>query len=84
MRAWPAGAVDHCIAAPPFGTASGRGRRSKRGMGWAFSSHVTIQEAWDQFGEDEYFQFTIGWLRGACRVVNPNGKLLVFGALSNH
>jgi len=83
MRSWPDDCIDHCIADPPFGIASGRGRRSKRGLGWAFSSHVTIQEAWDQFGEDEYFQFTIDWLRQVCRVVKPNGNILVFGTFHN-
>ena len=83
MRSWPDDCIDHCIADPPFGIASGRGRRSKRGLGWAFSSHVTIQEAWDQFGEDEYFQFTIDWLREVCRVVKPNGNILVFGTFHN-
>ncbi len=33
MRSWPDACVDHCIADPPFGIASGRGRgRSKRGL----------------------------------------------------
>ena len=79
MRGWPDACVDHCIADPPFGIASGRGRRSKRGLGWAFSSHVTMQEAWDQFTEDEYFRFSVDWLREVCRVVKPNGNMLVFG-----
>ena len=79
MRSWPDACIDHCIADPPFGIASGRGRRSKRGLGWAFSSHVTMQEAWDQFTEDEYFSFSLNWLREVCRVVKPNGNILVFG-----
>ena len=80
MRSWPDDCIDHCIADPPFGIASGRGRSSKSGLGWAFSSHVTMQEAWDQFSsEDEYFQFTLDWLREVCRVVKPNGNILVFG-----
>jgi site-specific DNA-methyltransferase (adenine-specific) len=79
MRSWPDDCVDHCIADPPFGIASGRGRRSKSGLGWAFSSHVTMQETWDQFTEDEYFRFSLDWLREVCRVVKPNGNLLVFG-----
>jgi site-specific DNA-methyltransferase (adenine-specific) len=79
MRSWPDACVDHCIADPPFGIASGRGRRGKRGLSWAFSSHVTMQEAWDQFGEDEYFRFSLDWLREVCRVVKPNGNILVFG-----
>jgi len=83
MRSWPDGCIDHCIADPPFGIASGRGRRSKAGLGWAFSSHVTMQEAWDQFSEDEYFRFSLDWLREVCRVVKPNGNILVFGTYHN-
>ncbi len=83
MRSWPDACVDHCIADPPFGIASGRGRRGKRGLGWAFSSHVTMQETWDQFTEDEYFRFSLDWLREVCRVVRPNGNILVFGTYHN-
>ena len=83
MRSWPDHCIDHCIADPPFGIASGRGRKSKRGLGWAFSSHVTMQETWDQFTEDEYFRFSSDWLREVCRVVKPNGNILVFGTFHN-
>ena len=84
MRSWPDACVNHCIADPPFGIASGRGRgRSKRGLGWAFSSHVTMQESWDQFTEEEYYRFSLDWLREVCRVVKPNGNILVFGTFHN-
>ena len=83
MRSWPDACVDHCIADPPFGIASGRGRRAKSGLRWAFSSHVTMQEAWDQFEEDEYFRFSVEWMREVCRVVKPNGNILVFGTFHN-
>jgi site-specific DNA-methyltransferase (adenine-specific) len=80
MSRWPDACVDHCIADPPFGIASGGGRGGKgKGLGWAFSSHVTMQEAWDRFSQDEFFQFNVRWLTEACRVVKPNGNLLVFG-----
>jgi site-specific DNA-methyltransferase (adenine-specific) len=80
MSQWPDACVDHCIADPPFGIASGGGRGGKgKGLGWAFSSHVTMQEAWDRFSQDEFFQFNVRWLTEVCRVVKPNGNLLVFG-----
>jgi site-specific DNA-methyltransferase (adenine-specific) len=79
MQQWPDGCVDHCIADPPFGIASGKGRRARRGLSWAFSSHVTMQEAWDRFSDDDYFRFSLEWLRQVCRVVKPNGNILVFG-----
>jgi len=83
MRQWPDACVDHCIADPPFGIASGSGRRGKRGLGWAFSSHVTMEEAWDHFSKDEFFQFNVAWLSEVCRVVKPNGNILVFGTFHN-
>lgn len=83
MRGWPDACVDHCIVDPPFNIGSGSGRRGKGGLGWAFSSHVTMQEAWDRFSKDDFFAFNAAWLREVCRVVRPNGNLLVFGTYHN-
>jgi site-specific DNA-methyltransferase (adenine-specific) len=77
MRGWPDACIDHCIADPPFNMSK------KRGLGWAFSSHVTMQEAWDRFSKDEFFEFNVNWLREVCRVVKPNGNILVFGTYHN-
>lgn len=83
MRAWPDGCVDHCIVDPPFNIGSGSGRKGKAGLGWAFSSHVTMQEDWDAFTKDEFFAFNRAWLAEVCRVVKPNGNILVFGTYHN-
>jgi site-specific DNA-methyltransferase (adenine-specific) len=83
MRAWSDGCIDHCIVDPPFNIGSGSGRKSKKGLGWAFSSHVTMEEAWDAFSEDEFFAFNVAWLREVSRVVKPNGNMLVFGTYHN-
>jgi DNA modification methylase len=84
MARWPDACVDHCIADPPFGIASGGSRGGKgKGLGWAFSSHVTMQETWDRFSQDEFFRFNVRWLTEVCRVVKPNGNLLVFGTFHN-
>jgi site-specific DNA-methyltransferase (adenine-specific) len=83
MRGWPDGCIDHCIVDPPFNIGSGSGRRSKSGLGWAFSSHVTMDETWDAFTKDEFFQFNVAWLREVARVVKPNGNILVFGTYHN-
>ena len=77
MRGWPDNCIDHCIADPPFNMSK------QRGLGWAFSSHVTMAESWDQFGEDEFFQFNVDWLKEVVRVVKPNGNILVFGTYHN-
>ena len=49
----------------------------------AVSSHVTMQEAWDQFEDDDFVQFNIDWLSQVLRVVKPNGNILVFGTMHN-
>jgi DNA modification methylase len=83
MRTWPDGCIDHCIADPPFNIGSGSGRKSKDGLGWAFSSHVTMEEAWDSFSKEDFFRFNVEWLTEVCRVVRPNGNLLIFGTYHN-
>jgi site-specific DNA-methyltransferase (adenine-specific) len=83
MQGWPDGCIDHCIVDPPFNIGSGSGRKSRQGLGWAFSSHVTMQESWDAFTKDEFFAFNVAWLREVTRVVRPNGNILVFGTYHN-
>ena len=57
MSKWPDNHFDACITDPPYNIASDR-----KGLSWAFSSHVTIQDKWDRFTPDEYEQFTVNWL----------------------
>jgi site-specific DNA-methyltransferase (adenine-specific) len=83
MQQWPDHCIDHCIADPPFNISAGGGRKGKKGLAWAFSSHVTMAEEWDRFGHDDFFQFNVAWLREVCRVVKPNGNIFVFGTYHN-
>ena len=83
MRSWADASVDHCIVDPPFNIGSGSGRKGKNGLGWAFSSHVTMAEEWDAFTKDDFFRFNVEWLSEVCRVVKPNGNILVFGTYHN-
>lgn len=73
----PRSAFDCCIADPPFNISQ------KKGLGWAFSSHITMQESWDIFSKDEYFQFTLDWITEILRVVKTNGNIFVFGSFHN-
>ncbi|HEX5939199.1 MAG TPA: site-specific DNA-methyltransferase, partial [Dehalococcoidia bacterium] len=82
MASWPSASFDHCIADPPFGIARGNGRGGKKGLGWAFSKHVTIEETWDAAGGD-FAAFNLRWLSEVCRLVKPNGNILVFGTYHN-
>ena len=74
LPSFPNGAFDCCIADPPFNMSR------KKGLGWAFSSHITMQEGWDIFAKDEYAQFTIDWVSEVLRVVKTNGNIFVFGS----
>lgn len=77
MRLWPNHIFDHCITDPPFGISK------KQGLGWAFSSHITMQEAWDRFSKDSYLSFTRAWISEVSRLVKPNGNILIFGTYHN-
>lgn len=77
LAALPDHSFDVCIADPPYNMSK------KKGLTWAFSRHVTMQEAWDQFSEEDYVQFSRNWMKEICRVVKPNGNILVFGSYHN-
>ena len=68
------GFFDCCITDPPFNMSK------KKGLGWAFSSHITMQEQWDIFSKDEYFQFSVNWIKEVLRVLKTNGNLFIFGS----
>lgn len=77
MRRWPDESLDACITDPPYNMSR------KRGLKWAFSSHVTMQEGWDRFSSDGYLEFTVQWLGEVSRLVKPNGNILVFASFHN-
>jgi len=77
MSKWPDASFDACITDPPYNMSR------RKGLKWAFSSHVTMDEGWDRFSNDDYFKFTSAWLREVCRLVRPNGNILVFGSFHN-
>lgn len=77
LQALPDNFFDACIADPPYNMSK------KKGLAWAFSKHVTMQESWDQFTQDEYVDFTMKWMKEVCRVVKPNGNLFIFGTYHN-
>ncbi len=78
MQTWPDGYFDACITDPPYNIA-----RDRKGLSWAFSSHVTIQDEWDRFTHNEYESFTANWLEQICRVTRPNGNIFIFGSYHN-
>lgn len=78
MKGWPDGSIDACITDPPYNIA-----KKKRGLSWAFSSHVTMQSEWDRFLENDYAAFTLAWLKEVCRVTKLNGNIFIFGSYHN-
>lgn len=78
MKKWPAGVIDACITDPPYNIA-----KKKRGLSWAFSSHVTMDSKWDRFSDDDYTDFTLAWLQQVCRVTKVNGNIFIFGSYHN-
>ncbi|MCL5007108.1 MAG: site-specific DNA-methyltransferase [Candidatus Marsarchaeota archaeon] len=55
----------------------------KNGLGWKFSKHITMQEAWDIFSKDEFFEFNLKWLSECFRVLKKGGSLWVSGSFHN-
>lgn len=78
LSAWPNESFDACITDPPYNIA-----RDRKGLTWAFSSHVTIENAWDRFTPSEYETFTAAWLEQVCRVTKKNGNIFIFGSYHN-
>jgi site-specific DNA-methyltransferase (adenine-specific) len=77
MRQWDDNSFDHCIADPPYNMSK------KTGLGWAYSSHVTMSEEWDIFPRREYLDFSREWLQEVTRLVRPNGSIFIFGSFHN-
>jgi len=77
MTEWSDACIDHCIVDPPYNMSK------KKGLGWAYSSHVTMSEDWDQYSREGYLEFTRTWLKQVARVVRPNGNIFIFGTYHN-
>ena len=77
LKEIPDGSVDLVFADPPYNMSK------KKGLGWKFSKHVTMQEAWDIFSKDEFFEFNTKWLTECFRVLKHGGSLWVSGSFHN-
>lgn len=78
LSTWPDKIFDACVTDPPYNIA-----KDRKGLGWAFSSHVTIENDWDRFSEIDYETFTQKWLEQICRVTKENGNIFIFGSYHN-
>ncbi len=77
LKRIPDESIDLVFADPPYGLAK------KKGLGWAYSKHVTLEEKWDIFTKDEFFKFNIEWLQECIRVLKHGGSLWVCGSFHN-
>jgi site-specific DNA-methyltransferase (adenine-specific) len=78
LQGWEEDYFHATITDPPYNIA-----RNRKGLKWAFSSHVTIDDDWDRFTGDEYEAFTTAWLKEVCRVTKENGNIFIFGSYHN-
>lgn len=77
LKKIPDKSVDLVFADPPYGLAK------KKGLGWKYSNHVTLEEQWDIFAKDEFFRFNVQWLTECFRILKHGGSLWVCGSFHN-
>ena len=73
----PSESIDLVFADPPYNMSK------KRGLGWKYSKHITMQEQWDMFSKDDYFKFNQKWIKEALRVLKHGGSLWICGSFHN-
>jgi site-specific DNA-methyltransferase (adenine-specific) len=69
--------VDLVFADPPYNMSK------KKGLGWKYSKHITMQEQWDMFSKDEFFDFNRNWIGECLRVLKSGGSLWICGSFHN-
>jgi site-specific DNA-methyltransferase (adenine-specific) len=77
LKKIPDNSVDLIFADPPYNMSK------KKGLAWAYSKHITMQEEWDMFSKDEFFKFNTAWLKECFRVLKHGGSLWVSGSFHN-
>jgi len=77
LKKIPDESIDLVFADPPYNMSK------KNGLGWKYSKHITMQEEWDMFSKDEYFQFNQTWIKEALRILKHGGSLWICGSFHN-
>lgn len=77
LKKIPSESVDLVFADPPYNISK------KKGLGWKYSKHVTMQEEWDMFSKDDFFKFNKEWLAECFRVLKHGGSLWISGSFHN-
>ncbi|MBI2654354.1 site-specific DNA-methyltransferase [Candidatus Woesearchaeota archaeon] len=77
LKKVPSESVDLVFADPPYNMSK------KRGLGWKYSKHITMQEEWDIFSKDDYLKFNQQWIKECLRVLKHGGSLWICGSFHN-
>src|SRR3989344_6839405 len=77
LKKIPSESVDLIFADPPYNLSK------KKGLGWKYSRHITMQESWDMFSQDDYFQFSQKWIKEGLRVLKFGGSFWTCGSFHN-
>lgn len=77
LKKIPDETIDLVFADPPYNMSK------KKGLGWKYSKHITMQEQWDIFTKDEFFKFNVEWLTECFRILKHGGSLWVCGSFHN-
>ena len=77
LKKIPNESVDLVFADPPYNMSK------KKGLGWKYSKHITMQEVWDIFSKDDFFDFNVKWISECFRILKHGGSLWVSGSFHN-
>ena len=77
LKSLPKESVDLIFADPPYNMSK------KKGLGWKYSNHVTMQEEWDMFSKSDFFKFNREWIKACFRVLKQGGSLWISGSFHN-
>lgn len=77
LKEIPSESIDLVFADPPYNMSK------KSGLAWKYSKHVTMQESWDMFTKDEFFEFNLKWISECLRVLKQGGSLWISGSFHN-
>ena len=77
LKEIPDESIDLIFADPPYNMSK------KKGLGWKYSKHITMQEAWDVFSKDAFFEFNLKWITECHRVLKHGGSFWICGSFHN-
>ena len=77
LKTIPDNSVDLVFADPPYNMSK------KKGLGWKYSKHITMQEEWDMFSKDDFFKFNRAWIGECFRVLKHGGSFWISGSFHN-